>query len=339
MNINLQIIDVGDDGKVYWLKVVALTTEGKVVDRDIFRFPKQTKRILTNPVDDPPDDWKPKLSVPRECNIFSYELLADIATRHFLRRQGLLAGKAWEFTGWTKVAGTDIVLPPEEQRHLPFLANRLTDMLGAKLLVDDPTIPGKLEGVAPKLGTVTSISDDFDGEIQNTGACSDIGGSLQVGLKSGDPDFMRFYTRFSLSSLPAAILVTNVDYKIYVSSLGGSDGAACDVQAYNQDGQANPESDSCATRFTRCADEGSPYIDNSSTLKTTGQKTFELPDEANAHVTAANDAVNRFSLAVNENTATTDDFSSCEATESAGTNEPQIIVTHEPIGGVGGMVV
>ena len=341
MDIRLKIVDGGDDGRVYWFKVVALTLAGKPIDRDIFRFPKQTKRILLNPLPDPlnpPPGWKPKLSVPRESNVFGYDTLADIATRRFLRRQNLIerhaVGLAWALADWRKTVGTD--MPPlPAQMHNPFLADRLATMLGTELLVDAPDIAGKLEKLEPRPGTVTTISADFDGIVSVTPTCTDSGDNLIFGRQS--LPFYHTYMRFPLGALPSPVVITDTDLVLEVSAIGGA--PLFDLQAYNQDGQADPEADSCTSRRTRCEDDTSPYLDDSTLIQSTGTKTLRLPAVANTDIKAAKAAVDRFSIGGTGDTGPSGTQIVFESIEKAGSNEPRLTITHGPSAGTQGQAI
>ncbi len=335
MDLKLRIADGGEDSLVYWFTVELLSPAGDVLDRDRFRFAKQFKRVLKNPPPDgsnPPPDWKPLMSVPRESNVFDYDILMDIAARHFLRRQGLIergvAGQAWEPAGWAKRQGADLALPPEDRRHIPFLKDRLAAMRGAELLVDAPGIGGKLRKLPLRAGTLLTISADFDGF--GNGGCADAGTTIVAGLNFPG-SALRAYVKFPLATLPGGADVTDVDFKVNV--VFASNAPVLDVQAYNQDGQANVETDSCsapdAVRFPRCADDASPYLNNTTALQSSGIKTLQLPAAADADVESAKGAVDRFSLGINENSLTgSNKNANLESLENAGTDEPKLVVTY-----------
>ena len=331
MNIRLKISDCGEDAICHWIIVQLLDhVTGVIYDEDKFRWAKATKFVLTNSPPDPlnpPDGWIPIFTGPREANKFDYNEMINLAARHFLRRQGLIVrkpGLAWNPSSFTKISGLDVV-------KTEFNSDKLAKMQGALFNVQAPDVIGQLTELHLPMGTVTTISADFDGTlVESPLTCTDGGTTLNIGI-NGIGFYLRTYARFPLASIDASDSITNVQLIINVLSINGG-GSEADIQAYNQDGQADVEADTCANKDTRTANDATPYLDNITDFTTTGIKTLDLGTDADSDVEAAKDAVDRFSLAINENAnVTTGDNSTFEAIEDAGTDEPKLEVTHTAV--------
>ncbi len=338
MQFLLWTIDSGEDNVAHWFLVQLLSMAGEVLDTDRFRWVKSTKRPTMNPYEgsDQPPGWKPRWGRVRESNVFDYKDIADVASRHFMRRQGLVPGGktrgakgrlAWTPASWTKVQGADIVLPEQAQRHIPFLAQRDAAMRGAILEITAPDISGELRKVNGHIGTVSTISNNLDGRWDTGDFCSD--GAQNTFLGTDPSNDLRGYFRFSLSSISATDTIDNVEFKFNVNQVRAAP-YDCDIQAYDQDGQADPGADTCAQRGTRCFNDATPYLDQTGDLDSTGIKTLDLGTDADTDVEAAKDAVDRFSLAINENgmPGGIGEGPVVEGTENAGTEEARLVVTH-----------
>lgn len=321
MDLFLHIADSDDDGVAHRFLVELLTPSRVVLDADYFRFAKQTKRVLLNPL---PDGTLPPTPIyeEREGNTFDYGLLAEIASRHFLRLQGQIpratGRSAWQPRSWRQIAG--IALPPA----LP-LAQRRALMRETRLTINAPDIRGALRGLSRQPGTVTTIITDFDGDVRNNGVTADGVLVVRAGWDGGGWSY-RGYVRFPLGAIGASDTVSDVDLKVNIFWAGGATGL-WDYQAYNQDGQADPNTDAGADRYARCGDDATPYIDDTIEPRTTGIKTYNLPAAANTDVEAAKTAVNRFSIGTKEQ-GDDDDSGNFESIENAGTDEARLIVTH-----------
>lgn len=147
----------------------------------------------------------------------------------------------------------------------------------------------------------------------------------------------RMATRHSLASLPASgVTVDQVDFSIEVT-FEGAGTTQIDIHPYNDDGQADPESDTDATFYSRCRPGGTPYVDDSAVFQSTGVKTItDLGAAANSDVLAAKAAVNRFSLALHEEGESVLPNFFEEYTD--GTNPPKLTVTYT-VTGAGGLFV
>ncbi len=149
---------------------------------------------------------------------------------------------------------------------------------------------------------VVTITTDYDGEVKKTSSCGDAGFAQEVGI-DGAGNNARLYFRFPLSSIPSNAIITDVDLQINVWFVSNG-GADIDIQAYNQDGQADPKTDTCLTRATRVENDPTPYVnDDTTTISTSGLKTIQLSSLTNDIITNiinAKSAVNRFSLAINK---------------------------------------
>jgi len=141
-----------------------------------------------------------------------------------------------------------------------------------------------------------TIGADWDAEVESSGITGATSTTLRVGMLATLQ--WRSAFRFPLTSLPAGSTVTQVVFKGYCDTAGGALHLT-DVHPYNGDGQANPAGDPGTTLYARCA-AGSPYIDDSTELRTTGEKLFTLGGTVCADVQNAKAAVDRFSLGVHE---------------------------------------
>lgn len=159
--------------------------------------------------------------------------------------------------------------------------------------------PSQVPSPAIAQSTIT-IDADYSGEWASGNTCIDYLSGLRVGRGSGEvnPDTMRVYIRFPLSALPSSADIVGVDLILYQYIERGS--ASWDIQAYDQNGQADPGADSCASRGTRAANDPSPYINNYSYVVGL-PATHQLPGEAYTHIANAKVAVGRFSIGLNEN--------------------------------------
>lgn len=176
-------------------------------------------------------------------------------------------------------------------------------------------------------GIIITINTDFDGHVDSTPVCNNTAGALELEQSSA----RRPYIRFLLTDLPSGATVTDVDFEVEMDTPNG--GIQSDVQAYNLDGQADPQADvtsDCATARTRTANDTTPYLDEDGFAGSSGTKTLQLPAAANTDVQNAKAAVNRFSIGINEG-ATVQNFgtaTSVRAIEHAGTVEPRLIITY-----------
>jgi hypothetical protein len=108
----------------------------------------------------------------------------------------------------------------------------------------------------------------------------------------------RTFIRFPLTNLPSGAIISQVRLLVNCSQAGGTN-HLLDIHPYNSDGQTDPEADSATNAYARCV-AGTPYIDDSTALRTTGAKAFTLGGNVIADVGAAKTAVNRFSLGLHE---------------------------------------
>lgn len=331
LTLSCFILDHGEDALTHWFEI-ELRDGGKTLDGDFFRWAKATKRVLLNPqFDGDGNQIDPAIQVPtaiwedREGNTFDYDEVMETAARHFLRRQGVLTKlEQWLPTGIRRISGT--VVSKTDGRTL---AARRAAMAGAVIEVDDATRTVALKELKLHRGTVSTISTNYDGLVTETPLRIDTGSVLEMRGNTGITDFRRrSFTRFPLAVIGASDTVSNVDIKInIVVALGITNEAR--IQAYNIDGQADPNTDTDANAYTRCKDDSSPYLSGGTQWESTGVKTITIA--ADADVEAAVDTPDRFSLGFSltsaENTVTDDAV--CESIEDAGTDEPKLVVTHE----------
>lgn len=150
-------------------------------------------------------------------------------------------------------------------------------------------------------GTIANIDCDYDGSIHFNPPSgytdSPTATTIPVNDDEGDQDdeYDDAYFRFPLGSLPDSITVADADQQVNVTSESIESGDDVRVYAYNSDGQADPESDSGSTKFSRCQSGSILVTLSGGTVGSTGSKTFDLGASADSLIAAANSAVSRFS--------------------------------------------
>jgi len=177
----------------------------------------------------------------------------------------------------------------------------------------------------PQTITLTPGFDGYRRSIDNT--CDDSATFLAVGVGYLSPGSInRAYIKFPLTNLPGNAEISDVKLEVSVTGTGFAGGTSpVDIQAYNQDGQADPQVDSCATRWIRTANDPTPYVNNDATVfSSTGPKTIQLPPAANTDIENAKIAVNPFTIAINEDNS--NDFGGIASSE--GGNPPKLIITY-----------
>src|SRR3990172_7613523 len=147
--------------------------------------------------------------------------------------------------------------------------------------------------------TTIEIPANFDGDTR--GAYDD--GITATTVRAGGYMYRwRAYWRFPLDSLPTGATVTDVKLKVNVAELEQEPACAVctwDFQGYDQNGQADPETDpptGADSRRTRSGNDPTPYVDETTAVSTLGFHTLQFPSEANTELMAAKEAVNRFSI-------------------------------------------
>lgn len=149
---------------------------------------------------------------------------------------------------------------------------------------------------------VLTITADYDVNFWWDGSSSynkrDGANFGYVGGGGKGSDFNRQALRFPLNDLPADANITQVRLYVYNRTAGGASHLT-DIHAYGTNGQDNPYDDSAQTGWGRCA-SGNLYLDDSTDLRTTGDKWFTLGGNVITDVLAAKNAVNRFSLGLHE---------------------------------------
>jgi len=173
--------------------------------------------------------------------------------------------------------------------------------LGYAASPSEPSTPISTTSGATPFSTNTptkiTLSTDFDGYATSTGSkqttSSNFVGITEEGIKG------RAFIRFNLSNLPSGGTITDV--KLTVNQIDNQASQLwVDIQAYDQTGQTDPEPDSAAFAYSRGGNDPTPYIDDSTGLQTLGIKTINLPSTAYIDIQNAKTAVNRFTIAFNE---------------------------------------
>lgn len=178
--------------------------------------------------------------------------------------------------------------------------------------------------------TIT-ITADYDGYAEAFGIVRykfDTLSPIYVGYRSQKvgANLDRGFFRFPLNALPAGATVTQVRHYVYCRSAGGAS-HSLDVHAYGSNGQEDPQPDNAATCFDRCA-SGNLYVDDSTELRTTGDKWITLGGSICADIQNAKAAVNRFSLALHEE-GDNDPYAILDALEYSGGYPAQLEITYE----------
>jgi len=180
---------------------------------------------------------------------------------------------------------------------------------------------GKADGEGFAL-TVLTISTDYDGDVNNVFAKTTNGTSVRVGVASKAP--YHAFVRFPLTSLPTGATVSQVRLLVNCGTAGAA-AHLLDIHPYNSDGQADPSADAGDPCYSRCA-AGTAYINDDTSLRSTGAKAFTLGGTVVADVGNAKTAVNRFSLGLHEE-GDNDNAASVTALDN-GSNIPQLEITY-----------
>lgn len=187
----------------------------------------------------------------------------------------------------------------------------------------ETTKPGPRREVAGT-GSLT-INADFDAQWKTGNICTTNGSTIYWGHDTS-LNYEYLYARFplvDLNSLPAGATITKVTLSTTQESRQGF--PTVKVQAYNQDGQADPTADTCVTVGTRSKDDPTPYISSSQ-----GTGSWDLGAQGILDINAAKVAVDRFSVAVNTSGMAGNEYPNTwtvYATEN-GTNVPRLIIDY-----------
>lgn len=314
------------------LQVELLDGSGDVVDVDWFRFAKQKGKVLLNPKPDGTAPKDPQFAI-KPLNQLAYDELGMVAARQFLRRQGMISREQWAPVAVTQRKGQPVAsLAPDA---------RWAASVGAELVVDTGIAgEGQLKQIRSEIkrpGTVTVISTDYDGFVDAAGLKDDVAVVLAIRGTPGVPAFqIRSFVRFPLAALPANDLVSIADVTVNVQAVvPAGPPETVRIQAYNKDGQADPNADAGAANYTRTKDDLSPYLSGIPQWQAIGLYTHSLPQAAQDQIMVNKAAVDRFSLGFahdqDENTFTKLTF--IEAIEAVTTGEVKLALTHKPLDG------
>jgi len=170
--------------------------------------------------------------------------------------------------------------------------------------------------------TVLTINTDYDGDVNNVFSKTTNGTTVRVGVASKAP--YHTFVRFPLTNLPGNATVSQVRLLVNCGTAGAA-AHLLDIHPYNSDGQADPSADAGDPCYSRCA-AGTPYINDDTSLRSTGAKAFTLGGTVVADVGNAKTAVNRFSLGLHEE-GDNDNAASIIALEN-GSNIQQLEITY-----------
>ena len=175
--------------------------------------------------------------------------------------------------------------------------------------------------------TVLTINTDYDGDVNNSFTKTTNGATVRVGIAAKAP--YHTFARFPLTNLPTGATISQVRLLVNCGTAGGA-AHLLDIHPYNSDGQTDPSADAGDPCYSRSA-AGTAYINDDTSLRSTGAKAFTLGGSVVADVGNAKTAVNRFSLGLHEE-GENDNYASITALD-AGSNVPQLEITYtQPTG-------
>lgn len=169
--------------------------------------------------------------------------------------------------------------------------------------------------------TVT-ITANYDGDAEDDFSTCDTS-STDLTLEGSNGN--RVFIRFPLTTLPSGALVTKAELQYSVRTAGTS---ASSVQGFNRNGQLNPSSYACSTRYVVSGNDTTPYLTNVNVAGSTGAKTLTLGADAQMDITNAKAAGTNFTIGINEGSSngTTARIYSVENTD---TNlKPKLVLTY-----------
>ena len=314
MVLKLTILRTWETELIHWLSI-RMEEPGYLTYEDNFGWVKAKAQVNVGTEEVP--IWE-----LREKNAFDYQSIAEIAARHFLRLNGRIPPE-WRKAGgaWPTVS---VKLLKGGAKLSQSLSTRFKELVGAEL---EATInwPWLSQWEKPKLGDVLTISADYDAYVETTPTKTATTVILKIGY-STTTDFYRTGVRIPLTSLPSNPTISDVDLVVKVTDAASAQ--TVDVQAYNLNGQADPEVDAAAAFRDRCADDATPYLAANTFGETLGVKTLQLPAEANTDVQNAKAAVNRFSLGFQRVGGTSGAAIQIEAIENSATDEAKLTITY-----------
>lgn len=170
----------------------------------------------------------------------------------------------------------------------------------------------------------------WSGDVQQTfPICASDG----TDIYGGNGDQARTIWKFSLPAISPGIQVLSVALNVTVYTTGGG---SVDIAPYYQNGQGDPETDSCSIRKNRTAPDylggALPYYQNASQLTTgmTGGKSISF-SSPQLLTDIKNASPGIFSLVVNESSVgSTTGYSSTFGAYSGSPNPPVLIIRYYP---------
>lgn len=168
----------------------------------------------------------------------------------------------------------------------------------------------------------TTITTDYDGYATDGGTKVDDADAAHIGYSKTK---YRTFLRFANDDLPAGT-ITQVQLKVWVSAAGGAS-HLCDIHAYESNGQEDPEDDTGAEAYARCA-SGNLYVDDNTDFRSTGFKTITLGGNVCTDLANARDAGKPFTLGLHEE-GDNDQYARIDTLETLGGNPAQLIITYE----------
>src|SRR5690606_2122829 len=141
-------------------------------------------------------------------------------------------------------------------------------------------------------GTVANIDADYNRESDGNAKIVFSGDRVRLLITSSTPG-TRPGWRFPLSALPTAT-VNDVTFQVNVVIENIEAGDLTHLNAYDSDGQADPESDDAATFYTNCG--GTTLVTDNSEFHTTGSKIIDLGVTATGQVEGNIGSPDRWSL-------------------------------------------
>ena len=171
-----------------------------------------------------------------------------------------------------------------------------------------------------------NIDADFDSRA-SSGAEDETETTVIVGAVATIEN--RVQLRFPLTGVTDGSTVTDATLQFNVTAESGA-GQTIDVYAYNGDGQADPDVDVAADKFSRSL--SATLLINDLAASTVGSKTGDLGATADGHIQTNLSGVDRYSIGLSAGAGLTPTTESVtiEAIENAGTDPATLTVVYTP---------
>lgn len=215
-----------------------------------------------------------------------------------------------------------------ERRLAGYKGDRFTDPVNLSLGTIDTavlTLSGQLPTISEQIpaGTVTNIDVEYDSDINVGGSGSATGTALRI--DNSAENVRRTQLRFPLSAITAGSTINDSDLQFNVVSETVEAGEGINVQAYNDTGDDDPESDTGTTKYNRSGG-GTTFV--SVDCSSTGSKTGDLGATADGQIAGNITSPAFYSIGLNHWGHEEDELSNIEAIENAGTDPATLTVDY-----------